>query len=167
MGASNVGAAAKWSLAIGVLGALVIAGLARLPKLDTDPDRMDTWPPTADEVYRTVGGGPAVAGDPRLDRFCEMLTHRYRARLLAVRVIVHPPDRIELRCGANMTWQTMARVAVQVAAEAEQVFGRPFRIDVYATYVAAPKRKVGELTPGGPSRRARLIFDAGADGPNL
>lgn len=148
-----------WAALLGTLGALMIAGLARLPRFDADPSGMDGWEPTLAEVVRNLGVAPLADGDERIRTFCEMLTKRYRTRLLAVRVIVHPPNVIELRCGANMTRWMMARVTVQVERDAVRVFGRPFRVDVYETYVAAPRRKVAELIPAQPGRRAKLSFD--------
>ena len=141
-------------LVVGLLGALLIAGLAR---------QMSDWEPTTASLRKVIRPGPLVIGDTRAEEFNRRLTRRYRERLLAVRVILHPPDRIEIRCGANIPRHMMARIAVQTEGDARALFGRPFDVDVYETYVAAPKRKVAEMRTSGRSGRARLIFDRYSD----
>jgi len=143
---------------IGVIGALLIAGLARPHGLDTGPRNMASWDPTVHEILQTMPVGHIAEGDERVERFNRLLTTRYRQRLLAVRVILHPPDRIEIRCGANINRRVMARIAVQTESDAHTLFSRPFDVDVYETYVAAPKRKIAELRRNGPASRPTLTF---------
>ncbi len=146
-------------LAIGLLGALLIAGLTRPKHTDMDPQHMSDWDPTLASLRRVIPAGPVTSGDPRVEEFNRRLTGRYRQRLLAVRVILQPPDRIELRCGANIPRRLMARIAVQTESDARALFGRPFDVDVYETYVAAPKRKIAELRTNGPGGQSTLRFD--------
>ncbi|MBM3495411.1 MAG: hypothetical protein FJX72_13980 [Armatimonadetes bacterium] len=145
---------------IGAIGALLIGGLARPASDGADPETMDSWAPTASEVRAAVGFGPPGSDTGRRERFEAMLTGRYRSRQLAVRVMVHPPDRIELRCGANMSRPLMARIAVQTEREASSVFGRRFALDVYETFVVAPRRKVAELRYDPSSTRTTITFGA-------
>jgi hypothetical protein len=147
------------ALAIGAVGALIIAGLSRGPRAPGDASEMDLWPPTVAEVRANLASAAADGEIERIRRFDKMLTRRYRDQLLAVRVIVHPPSGIELRCGANISRRVMARIAVQTAENAADVFGRRFDVDIYETYVAAPKRKIGELRYPTSQGRPTVIFD--------
>ncbi len=152
------GARLLWA-ASGIALSLLVAGLY-LPdwSADAPPAHADS-DPTRGEIARVVGVGPLVPASERALRFAGLLTQRYRRQGFAVRVLVLPTGRIELRCGANMTRRQMATVATQWEADARALFDRGFEMDVYETYAAGPRRKVGELRWEGVPPHPRLRFD--------
>jgi len=144
----DVTAMKRWHLLVGLGGALLgllICGLA-IPNWSPDePPVFADAPPSRGAIARAVGKGPLVPGSPRASLFGTMLTQRYRGQNYAVRVIVRPAGYIELRCGANMTHRQMATVVAQVQGDARAVINRNVDIDLYATYMVGPHRKIGEM----------------------
>ncbi len=142
-----MGIGIRWA-AVGVLLALVVAGL-HLP--DWSPDEPPVFgdrPPTRGDIASVVGIGPVDPASERAVKFATMLTQRYRDQNYAVRVILRPAGDIELRCGANMARRQMALVASQVQGDARAIFGRTFDMDLYETYAAGPKRKIAIMRMG-------------------
>ena len=145
-----------WTLVVGAIGALLVGGFTCPDQTKNGSEAMDGWRPTLAEVRQAL---KRARPDARHSTFNELLTGRYRAQQLAVRVIARPSGPIELRCGANMDRRMMAHVAIQTARDAAAVFGRGFDLDLYETYVAVPKKKVAELRQASPTSRATLRFD--------
>lgn len=129
---------------LGVAGALVGAGLY-WPTGFVEPGvPSPSWRPTRGELAKLLGVGPGAESDGRSERLADHLTQRYRRHSMAVRVIIRP-QRIELRCGANIPHWQMSRIAVQVQQDVSAILGRFHELEMYETYIGLPKRHVASL----------------------
>src|SRR5205807_8302863 len=102
--------------------------------------------PTAEEIVQAVGrrsGG--VFTDQRHVTFCKMFQQRYRNLEQAVGIKFLSEGKIKAMYAPIIPRWDMAEVGCEVRREAEDVFKRPYEVDLYETYITAPMKKVGEL----------------------
>ena len=141
-------------IAVFSLAALVYRLLTWQPAVD-DKSGLDmlSWPPNSLEMAREVGssGGPPGlhAGEAARRQYVALFKKRYRGHtpMMAVGMRYAPHGVIDLLMPARMEPWSMDRLAVFTRKETEQVFGRPYNIDLYVTYIGAPPLKIGELRP--------------------
>jgi hypothetical protein len=143
--------------------AAVLVGLYLFVPRSPGPDigaASRAWPPTPAAIARAVG--PAGAGsylDARHRQFADMFKQRYRDQQIAVGVRFMSDTRVKLMCAALIPRWDMAHIAMELRREAKDVFGMPFDVDIYETYISTRQRKLAELRPRPGSDRVTVRFD--------
>lgn len=135
-----------------LLAAGVVAFITRVPAVD-DQSGFDllNWPPNAAEMCRLAGANGTdpntPAGRDARERYVGLFKKRYRDHtpMMAVGIRFSGSGRLDLLTPARMEPWCMDRLAVNAWHETQNVFGHPFDIDLYITYIGAPPLKIGEL----------------------
>lgn len=118
------------------------------------------WRPTAADIAAAVGSGATGRfSDTRHDRFASLFKQRYRDRGLAVGLRFLSDRRLKVMCAAMMPRWDMAHVALKAHEETRALFGRPYDVDIYETYISAMQRKVAELRADGADGAVTVRFD--------
>jgi hypothetical protein len=121
------------------------------PEEDRSGFDIVNWPPSMVELshlVRTNGADPNTpAGLAARDRYMELFKRRYRTHqpMMAVGIRFTRTGRIDLLTPARMEPWNLDRLAVNTWQETQMVFGHPFDIDLFITYIGSPPLKIGEL----------------------
>lgn len=123
--------------------------------MEADSD-FRTWSPSPAALKQALVA--AAARDPeaatphgKRQLFIQLFQNRFRQHFpspMAVGLrISSKDDKLALLCPARLEPWNMDQLAYQAWRETKDVFGHPFKVDLFVTYIGAPSKKVGELRP--------------------
>lgn len=115
-------------------------------------ENFSAWSPDAAAIRRALRADRTTQASEPLNKgdhgiFQKLFQSRFRDHEPQVAIGLHFLNRhkIKLMCPARMEPWYMDSIALAAWHEAQDDFGVPFQVDIYATYIGMPPIKIGQL----------------------